>query len=226
MGEVLDVPETPLAPPVAAPSGHAGRRRTAATLAVGFTAGAGLGALWGAQFRGWMRFVSTDPEFTWSGTLLIVILMGAFGATQGLAWAGLRLGWRGWRRALVRVLGVVGLLPTTLGAGMTMAPCTLAGSLAAHRSDWPRAARVAAALAALANLGLVSAGVVAEVGGVVTPVLAVPWLAVTYAAMVAATAGTFRPGGAALRRAWLVSAAVGLAAVIVILLGLLMRGVG
>ena len=41
----------------------------------GLMVGAVGGAAFGAAFRVWMRFVSDDPAFSWSGTLIII---GAF----------------------------------------------------------------------------------------------------------------------------------------------------
>ena len=35
-------------------------------------AGATISALWGVVARTWMRFITADPEFSWSGTLTIV----------------------------------------------------------------------------------------------------------------------------------------------------------
>ena len=37
------------------------------------------GLAWGVIPRLWMRFISTNPEFTWSGTLFIVIGFGSPG---------------------------------------------------------------------------------------------------------------------------------------------------
>ena len=43
-------------------------------------AGLALGAGWGVLARVWLRMISTNPEFSWSGTLLII----GFSALAGL----------------------------------------------------------------------------------------------------------------------------------------------
>src|ERR687898_224194 len=42
------------------------------------------GVVWGIDARVWMRFISTDPEFTWSGTLFIVIGFGVAGLGEAV----------------------------------------------------------------------------------------------------------------------------------------------
>ena len=41
-------------------------------LARGAALGFALGAGWGVLARVWMRLITTDPEFSWAGTLMIV----------------------------------------------------------------------------------------------------------------------------------------------------------
>lgn len=59
-------------------------------------AGALLGAGWGVLARAWMRLVSTEPEFSWPGTLAVVGAAAILGAGVGLAAVGRRRrdGWR------------------------------------------------------------------------------------------------------------------------------------
>ena len=91
----------------------------------GAATGALLGAGWGVLARVWMRTVSTDPEFTWSGTLFIVGAMAAAGLLVGvvraLRLAGLSSGFK------------LLLLPTLLafaGAGLLLVPGALLGGWA------------------------------------------------------------------------------------------------
>lgn len=180
------------AAPIVPAAGRA-KGRSALVFAGWFLVGALAGAAWGAQFRVFMRFVSTDPEFSWSGTLFIVITFAIFGAVQGLALAGRRLGLR--RRWLtpLRVLGTVGTLLTLGGAGAIMAPTTLGGSFARHRSDWPRWARWLLLAIAGVNVVAVSVGGAREMGVVLKPLIAGVWLAAIYGGIVSATAPTFAP---------------------------------
>ena len=46
--------------------------------------------MWGICARVWMRFIATDPEFTWAGTLFIVIGFGIAGLGQSGAYLGRR----------------------------------------------------------------------------------------------------------------------------------------
>ena len=100
----------------------------------GAALGLALGAAWGVLARVWMRLISTDPEFSWSGTLFIVGLAALLGAGVGLVDAALRAGRSRWWRLAV----VPGLL-LLLGPGILLAPSFLVGGLAwrPHRT-WLR----------------------------------------------------------------------------------------
>jgi hypothetical protein len=100
----------------------------------GAALGLALGAAWGVLARMWMRLISTEPEFSWSGTLIIVSLAALLGAGVGLVDAALRAGRSRWWRLAV----VPGLL-LLLGPGILLAPSFLVGGLAwrPHRT-WLR----------------------------------------------------------------------------------------
>ena len=70
----------------------------------GIVRSAGVGALvggaWGVAARVWMRLITDDPHFTWTGTLFIVLLAALFGAFTTAAATALRQGRRGWWRLL------------------------------------------------------------------------------------------------------------------------------
>lgn len=101
----------------------------------GAALGLALGAAWGVLARVWMRLISTDPEFSWSGTLLIVGLAALLGACVGVVDAARRAGRSRWWRLAV----APGLL-LLLGPGILLAPSFLVGGLAwrPHRT-WLRA---------------------------------------------------------------------------------------
>ena len=92
--------------------------------------GFGLGAAWGVAARAWMRLVSTSPEFSWSGTSMIVGVSAVFGMLVGLSWrARHATGWRRW----FRLLFVPGLI-LFAGQGLPLAPGFLvAGPLLRRR---------------------------------------------------------------------------------------------
>jgi len=66
------------------------------------------GVAWAAALRTWMRMVSDQPEFSWSGTGFVLATGAAVGVALGAAEAGRRHRARLWRlRALpVLVIGV------------------------------------------------------------------------------------------------------------------------
>ena len=95
--------------------------------------GAGLGVV----LRIWMRLISDNPEFSWSGTLAIVIAFTLLGTNAGLVAYGRS---RGWRASLVvaRVVACVLGLGCFMAAGAVMLPAIIPGALALGRHDWPR----------------------------------------------------------------------------------------
>ncbi|CAN5161405.1 hypothetical protein BH18ACT5_BH18ACT5_05330 [soil metagenome] len=118
-------------------------------------AGAGLGLLWGVGMRSWMRFISTEPEFSWSGTLFIVGATTIAGTLTGLAYHRWQLG----RGSAWRLLAL-SYLPLGTAAGSVMLPSFVIGGLALGRTRWPSWVRIL--------LGLVAVGfqVFAFAGGV------------------------------------------------------------
>jgi hypothetical protein len=94
--------------------------------------GLGLGAAWGVLARAWMRLVSTEPEFSWFGTLMIVLLSAVFGLLIGLSWqARHATGWRRWLR-----FGFVPGLILFAGQGLPLAPGFLVGGPLLRRRSW------------------------------------------------------------------------------------------
>jgi hypothetical protein len=90
-----------------------------------------------------MRMISTDPEFTWNGTVFIVLGFTVFGLAQGIAIAARRATQRRWVVTTARTFGFVGTLPLFVAAGGIMFPTVIGGGLARHRTDWPTWTRAA-----------------------------------------------------------------------------------
>jgi hypothetical protein len=155
---------------------------------------AGLaGLFWGVVARLWMRLVSTDPEFTWGGTLFIVFGFGIFGLAQGLALAGRRAGWRRPALTVARVVGGIGMVPIFGGAGSIMIPTVLGGGLAWFRTDWSRWVRgLLIAVACLPPAFVVGSGL-AEDGWSVRLVVGSLLLLPLYGVIVRATRPTLAP---------------------------------
>lgn len=167
-------------------------RRSLYVLA-GMLAGAGGGFVLGGAMRGFMRLISDEPEFTWSGTIFVVMVFVIFGATQGLAAGGRKAGLR--RRWLtpLRLIGGFGMLATMGAAGAIMAPTTLGAGLARHRRDWPRWARVLCAVLAAANVTTVSVMTLSGQAGNIEPWLGLLLMVACYTVVVAAVGQTLAP---------------------------------
>jgi len=113
------------------------------------------GATVGAVARWWMRLITDEPEFSWSGTIFIVGAFTIAGVGHGVAWAARRADARRRWSTSARVVGAVMTLPIFAGAGAIMLPTVLCGSLARDRTDWWRPVRAFIALVALAAPTLV-----------------------------------------------------------------------
>ena len=110
------------------------------------------GTVCGVLARLWMRFISDDPEFSWEGTLLIVIAFALAGTSLALVDVLRRRGARAWR-----VLLAAPALLMFASPGMIMLPTALIGGFALSGRG-PRWLRVAAGvLATAAALAFTSA---------------------------------------------------------------------
>lgn len=106
-------------------------------------AGGLFGLLWGGTLRGWMRFISTDPEFSWSGTGFILGASMIVGLLMGLARRRRMAGGSGYWRLTMASLGLLG------GGGAIMWPGIILGAVAIGRSR-PMWLKWSAGLSALA----------------------------------------------------------------------------
>lgn len=99
---------------------------------IGVMAGLTLGII----ARAWMRWISTEPEFTWSGTFFIVLAFVFFGAVHSLVFFAREGGWPRGKVNLIRIAAIFLSLPLFSAAGSAMFPTVLTGSLARWRTDW------------------------------------------------------------------------------------------
>lgn len=177
------------------------------------------GLTWGVLLRAWMRWISTDPDFTWGGTGFILGASAIVGGAMGLAWLRRERHGRGWWR----LLGATSVLVAS-GAGIVMAPSFLLGAVAFGRTTWPRWVRVVLAVVAAA---LQVAFFIGEPLPAGRGLLAYPWYAVLLTIEAYALSVVVRPSvhavvlPASLRR--VVVAGAGTAAVMT---GVLITGVG
>ena len=96
-------------------------------------AGLGLGLSWGIAARVWMRLISTEPEFSWTGTVMILALTGLTGLVLGLLYGVRRTGRSRWWRVLA-----VLCLPMFASPGMLFFPAFLLGGLLYLPHLWTR----------------------------------------------------------------------------------------
>ena len=104
-------------------------------------AGALAGLTWGVLIRLWMRLISTNPEFTWGGTLYILGAATILGVGVGGAAAGRRSP-RRWARRVTRVLGGISLIFLSVAAGVILVASVLPATLAFAERRWWMPVRV------------------------------------------------------------------------------------
>lgn len=126
-------------------------------------AGFALGLAWGAAARVWMRLISSDPEFSWSGTGFILgstaVCGLAFGILYGVRGAGRSRWWR--------LLAVVCLVDVA-GPGMVFIPALLLGGLVWFGRVWLRSLGALGIAGGLVLLWLIGRGDPSGAGHVTT----------------------------------------------------------
>ncbi len=150
------------------------------------------GLAWGVNARVWMRYISTDPEFSWSGTLFIVIGFGVAGLAQSGAYLGRRRGLTRRPLTVVRVLTTAALLPLGMAAGGPLLPTILLAPLAISHTGWSRGARVAVATFAALPLLATAAGLFGELA-VLRAAIGSIWLVIIYSGIVWAARCSLAP---------------------------------
>ena len=160
-----------------------------ATLACGLFGGFTLGV----AARAWMRLITVHPEFTWAGTLFIVGGFTIFGTLQSVVAVARSLVRRRWALTIVRVIGIVAMMPLFLAAGAIMFPTVIGAGLARARSDWPRWVRVLCVVVALAPIALVTSQLIGDFGWSIHSLAGLLVMLAIYGIFVWATRFTFEP---------------------------------
>jgi len=161
--------------------------RSILMLSAGLFGGLALGII----ARAWMRLISEDPEFTWSGTIFIVGAFTVFGFTQSVVAVTRRRSRRRWVLTIVRVVGTIGLMPLFIGAGAIMLPTVVAGGLARARVDWNHIVRWICLSLALVPVLVVGSGFVGSFGWSLHTFVGFLSMVAIYATIVSATRFTF-----------------------------------
>jgi hypothetical protein len=122
------------------------------TAAGGLLQGGASGLLWGIAARLWMRLISDEPEFSWGGTLLIVLGFMFFGALAGWTRVVRSGGEQGWRVVALRAAAFLAVVPLAMGAGaLLVVGVVLPGALALGQRRWWPAGRLSLGLLAAAG---------------------------------------------------------------------------
>ena len=101
------------------------------------------GLLLGVVARLWMRWISTDPEFSWGGTLGIVIAFTVFTTTQtAIFFLRRRVRIRRFD-SVIRGVGIFFTLPLFTAAGAIMFPTIALTSIALWQKKMDRKVRIA-----------------------------------------------------------------------------------
>ncbi|NQV96618.1 MAG: hypothetical protein HQ486_02375 [Acidimicrobiaceae bacterium] len=103
--------------------------------------GALVGLVLGIIARAWMRWISTDPEFSWGGTIGILIGFVLFFTVHATVLLGRRRGWSRLWLTVTRVVAAILSLGIFTAAGASMLPTVLTASLGLGRTDWHRFVR-------------------------------------------------------------------------------------
>ena len=108
------------------------------------------GFLLGIIARLWMRWISTDPEFTWSGSIYIVMAFTLFFTVHSTVFFAVRKGWSRRSMIIARSGAIVFSLPIFGAAGGSMLPTVVMGSMAVWRKSLPKWVRAILGVASLA----------------------------------------------------------------------------
>ena len=101
------------------------------------------GLVLGAIARLWMRWISTEPDFSWSGTIFIIQSFTIFATTQAVVYV-LRRKVRTRRlTSIIRGGGILFSLPIFGGAGVVMLPTVALASIALWRKALNKWVRIA-----------------------------------------------------------------------------------
>jgi hypothetical protein len=183
--------------------------RALPTLAVGVAGGCALGVI----ARAWMRLISEDPEFTWQGTIFIVVGFTVFGLGQSFVAVARRRQRRRWKLTVVRMFGVIAMLPLFAAAGALMFPTVIGCGLAVARREWRTITRSLCLLLAVGPVGFVGHDLVDSFGWSLQTLAGFVLMLAIYATIIWATRFAFSAQRDGLRLSRRTSAAITLAVI-------------
>ena len=167
----------------------------AKTLALGFFGGITVGVV----ARAWMRWISTDPEFSWSGSIFIVMAFTIFFTVQSIVTVFRRQVRSRRGTTLVRVLGVLLSLPIFTAAGEVMLPTVAIASVVlwgeglSKFGDKGRIARVVLLVLCLLVPLKISRDFIFDFGWTISTLGRILLFVVIYSLIIFSTRSTIRP---------------------------------
>lgn len=152
-----------------------------------------MGFVLGVVARAWMRWISTDPDFSWSGSIFIVIAFMIFMVNQSLIRL-LRQRFKSRRSVLlIRIGGVIFSLPIFAGAGAMMFPSVVLASVAAWNPALGKRIRGVLSLLALIIPAIISNDIVSDFGWTFATIGRILLFASIYSVITFATKPTLSP---------------------------------
>lgn len=151
------------------------------------------GFVLGVVARAWMRWISTDPEFSWSGSIFIVMAFMIFMVNQSLVKL-LRQRFKGRRSVFfIRTGGVIFSLPIFTAAGGMMFPAVALASVAAWNPSLGKRTRGILLILALIIPVIISNDIISDFGWSVTTIGRILLFVAIYSVVVFATKPTLTP---------------------------------
>ena len=153
---------------------------------LGFIGGLVLGVI----ARLWMRWISTDPEFTWGGTIGILVGFTLFFTAQSTVFFAVRKAWSRRSTMIARIVALPFSLLLFNAQGAIMLPTVVTGSLAVWRKSWPKWVRVIIGLASLAIPVSVVNGIAEDFGWEIATIGRILLFVLIYGVVIAMTQPT------------------------------------
>jgi len=151
------------------------------------------GFVLGVIARAWMRWISTDPEFSWNGSIFIVLAFMIFMVNHALVKL-LRQRFKGRRSVLlIRTSGVIFSLPIFAGAGAMMFPAVALASVAAWNPALGKRTRIVLLFLALIIPGMISNDTISDFGWSIATIGRILLFIAIYSVVVFATKPTLAP---------------------------------
>lgn len=192
--------------------------RVPPTIVFGIVGGCALGVI----ARAWMRVIAEDPEFTWSGTVGIVVGFTIFGFAQSIVAIARERVDRRSTLTIIRTFGAMAMVPLFFAAGALMFPTVIGCGLAVARTGWRTTTRCLCLLVAAGPVLFVGNDLVGSFGWSLHSLAGFVLMLAIYATIIWATRFTFteQPDGRRLSRRARVICVLLIAALVSVLLGM------